>query len=216
MNMMNTKAILMTTINEIFKKHRRYLFESFNLNEVKLTKDASIGIFSKYGVPNADSLSNLDLKKAYRNLVYKHHPDRGGDTKIMQDINAAYEILKQFSSSYVHPPANENEIIYNVRKKFYFYEMYELTEQEQKYAKILLEKILQFNKSFPNNLDKEDIKKANILIKKLLGYSLHGSMDDFAHDIEQEINFQVMYCHAWVFILRQIDHHNGLETFLNK
>ena len=32
-----------------------------------------------------------ELRKAYRGLVKKHHPDTGGDTKIMQEINKEYE-----------------------------------------------------------------------------------------------------------------------------
>ena len=35
-----------------------------------------------------------DIKKAYRQLVKIHHPDKGGDTKVMLEINAAWEILK--------------------------------------------------------------------------------------------------------------------------
>ena len=36
-----------------------------------------------------------DIKKAYRELVKIHHPDKGGDTKVMLKINAAWEILKK-------------------------------------------------------------------------------------------------------------------------
>lgn len=35
---------------------------------------------------------NLDeLKKVYKHLAQKHHPDVGGDTRTMQEINAEYE-----------------------------------------------------------------------------------------------------------------------------
>ncbi|CVK21558.1 DnaJ domain-containing protein [Sporomusa sphaeroides] len=34
-----------------------------------------------------------ELKKAYRKLAFKHHPDRGGDTEIMKAVNAEYEQL---------------------------------------------------------------------------------------------------------------------------
>lgn len=34
-----------------------------------------------------------DLKAVYRPLVKKHHPDAGGKTRDMQEINAEYEIL---------------------------------------------------------------------------------------------------------------------------
>ena len=46
-----------------------------------------------------------DIKKAYRELVKIHHPDKGGDPKIMLEINAAWEILKK-----KHANLNLNQI----------------------------------------------------------------------------------------------------------
>ena len=34
-----------------------------------------------------------ELKKAYRKLAFKHHPDKGGDESTMKAINAEYENL---------------------------------------------------------------------------------------------------------------------------
>ena len=34
-----------------------------------------------------------ELKKQYRSLALKHHPDRGGRTQDMQEINNEYEAL---------------------------------------------------------------------------------------------------------------------------
>jgi len=34
-----------------------------------------------------------EIKRAYRKLASKHHPDRGGDTKIFQEIQTAYDTL---------------------------------------------------------------------------------------------------------------------------
>lgn len=34
-----------------------------------------------------------EIKRAYRRLASKHHPDRGGDTKVFQEIQTAYDTL---------------------------------------------------------------------------------------------------------------------------
>ena len=37
--------------------------------------------------------SDIEIKKAYRALSFKHHPDKGGDIAKCQQINEAYETL---------------------------------------------------------------------------------------------------------------------------
>ena len=36
-----------------------------------------------------------EIKKAYRKLVKIHHPDKGGDSTVMLEVNSAWEILKK-------------------------------------------------------------------------------------------------------------------------
>ena len=45
-----------------------------------------------------------EIKKAYRKLASKHHPDKGGDTAKFQEIQAAYEGLLRGESG----PTNQN------------------------------------------------------------------------------------------------------------
>ncbi len=53
-----------------------------------------------------------DIKKAYRKLVKIHHPDKGGDAKIMLEINGAWEILKKKHKNFNQNKFN-NSKIYN-------------------------------------------------------------------------------------------------------
>lgn len=46
-----------------------------------------------------------DLKKQYKRLAMQHHPDRGGNTSDMQEINNEYDILFQRLKN-VHEAAN--------------------------------------------------------------------------------------------------------------
>ena len=54
--------------------------------------------------------SNEDIKKAYRDLSKKHHPDLGGDTEKMKAINVAYSILSDEDKrkEYDNPISNPN------------------------------------------------------------------------------------------------------------
>jgi curved DNA-binding protein len=52
--------------------------------------------------------SQEEIKKAYRSMAMKHHPDRGGDEKKFKEISAAYDILshpekKQMFDSGIDP-----------------------------------------------------------------------------------------------------------------
>jgi DnaJ family protein A protein 2 len=47
--------------------------------------------YETLGVPKTATPD--EIKKAYRKLAVKHHPDKGGDPEKFKDINAAYEVL---------------------------------------------------------------------------------------------------------------------------
>jgi len=42
----------------------------------------------------APGATQAEIKKAWKSLAVKHHPDMGGCTVLMQAINKAYEVLK--------------------------------------------------------------------------------------------------------------------------
>ena len=49
-----------------------------------------------YQILNVHPSAKLEeIKKAYRKLVKIHHPDKGGDSAVMLEINSAWEILKK-------------------------------------------------------------------------------------------------------------------------
>jgi DnaJ family protein A protein 2 len=45
-------------------------------------------LYEVLGVPK--DANEKDIKKAYRKLAVKHHPDKGGDEHLFKEINAAY------------------------------------------------------------------------------------------------------------------------------
>ena len=54
-----------------------------------------------------------EIKKAYRKLARKHHPDAGGDEAKFKEINEAYEVLSDEKKRKLYDEygtANENQI----------------------------------------------------------------------------------------------------------
>lgn len=64
-------------------------FKQF-LIEAKMTRSEA---FSILGITSGTSQD--ELKKIYRKLSIENHPDRGGDTEKMAQLNAAYEVAKK-------------------------------------------------------------------------------------------------------------------------
>lgn len=61
-------------------------------------------LYAILGVPR-DATSD-DIKRAYRRLAMQHHPDRGGDQNLFQEIQQAYEVLSDPNrrAQYDRPP----------------------------------------------------------------------------------------------------------------
>ena len=59
--------------------------------------------YATLGVPRTASAD--EIKRAFRKLASQHHPDKGGDTKKFQEIQAAYETLgdEQKRAAYNNP-----------------------------------------------------------------------------------------------------------------
>lgn len=45
------------------------------------------------------SSDSLDYKTQYKNLILKHHPDKGGDTATFGKVQAEYKTLLVFAST---------------------------------------------------------------------------------------------------------------------
>lgn len=62
--------------------------------------------YSTLGVSRSASAD--EIKKAYRKLAMKHHPDRGGDEKVFKEVSEAYDTLSDPNkkAAYDNPQAN--------------------------------------------------------------------------------------------------------------
>ncbi len=72
---------------------------------------ASPDYYKTLGVPRTASAD--EIKKAFRKLARKHHPDAGGDEAKFKEINEAYEVLSDDKKRELYDQygtANENEI----------------------------------------------------------------------------------------------------------
>lgn len=56
-----------------------------------------------------------EIKKAFRKLASQHHPDKGGDTKKFQEIQAAYDVLSDPAKrqQYDNPAPQHHEFHFN-------------------------------------------------------------------------------------------------------
>ena len=77
-----------------------------------------------------------ELKAQYKKLAFKNHPDRGGDTVIMQEINAEYDFLIKNLIS------NSDASDYSTEDKKSFWESKEEHTEVERKVKEALDKII--------------------------------------------------------------------------
>ena len=58
-----------------------------------MSRETAEGILSRHGL-DAAGLAPAELRRRWQELARRHHPDLGGDTRAMQEINAAYASLR--------------------------------------------------------------------------------------------------------------------------
>lgn len=63
--------------------------------------------------------SDLEIRKAYRNLALKHHPDKGGDTNQFKSISEAYEVLSDPEKRRIYDERGEYNPQHNRGQQFY-------------------------------------------------------------------------------------------------
>ena len=100
-------------INETFQKHLNLLKKHLNeksklLLEINFTVPEAIEVLKRYGVSDAGNMSSDELKKSYRNLASKYHPDVGGSKEDFINIDSAYDTLNNRSRSTNQQPSSSN------------------------------------------------------------------------------------------------------------
>lgn len=57
--------------------------------------------------------SDIEIKKAYKNLAKTHHPDKGGDKSKFQEINEAYETLSNSDKKHQYDNPMQHDNFFN-------------------------------------------------------------------------------------------------------
>lgn len=64
------------------------------INLYEMSQGEAAAIFKRFGV-NVRGMDPAAIKKAYRDLIGKAHPDKGGNVEDAKSINAAFDVLKK-------------------------------------------------------------------------------------------------------------------------
>jgi len=104
-----------------------------------------------YSVLGVDkTASQDDIKKAYRRLAMKYHPDRGGSDEKFAQINQAYDVLKDPNTRYQYDnpqSASSNNAAHNMHDVFNnFFNMHKRAQRKNSdlgiTVKITLEEVM--------------------------------------------------------------------------
>ena len=91
-----------------------------------------------------ENISTLEqLRKQYKDLLKKHHPDNGGNVADMQEINAEYDKLFKILKDRHESKATGNADSQGTKQSDYSRNMYDW--ENDKALREVLEKIINFN-----------------------------------------------------------------------
>ncbi|MEN2998173.1 MAG: molecular chaperone DnaJ [Brevinematia bacterium] len=76
-----------------------------------------------------EKISIRSLKRIYRNISKKFHPDRGGDIDEMRKANEFYRILMEYLETY-EIPVTEEEIIRSSPTAFMYFQYYKKQDKD--------------------------------------------------------------------------------------
>ena len=123
--------------------------------------------------------SRNKIKKEYRKLVIIYHPDKGGDTKIFELINKAYETLidedkrKDYDKSYSLWKQSNNDHFALKNSSIDF-----LETQEELVKNMDSKKLEDKKKEFFDKNIKEDVLSKDELLKRMKDLELAREQDD--------------------------------------
>jgi len=165
------------------------LFEKVVLEKLDLKQALTI-----LGFTDLNKISKSDLKTRYKDLAKRNHPDLGGNVELMQNINAANDLVSKSLGSYVGSSDN-NEMSREEKREY-------KTKENKKYAKIALVNIEDrfdikaFEKYFGDLVGKD--------IKTVVAKTDIKNVDYYKDSVFYEVEFStkdnnsIFSVHAWV------------------
>ena len=63
------------------------------------------------------TITQADVKSAWKTMAKRHHPDKGGDAQKMSQINAAWDALKNLTTEELNNPDLQSKTAANKKKE---------------------------------------------------------------------------------------------------